>query len=253
MGSSTTASGFNSLATGNSTTASGQNSTAMGGGTTASGQNSTALGSYNTASAYASTAIGSNTIASGYNSTVMGQNTTAKSYNETTIGSFNTDYTPSSTEAFVSTDRLFVIGNGERNAQRDALVMLKNGNTTFSGAVTAASVTQSSDLRLKRNIAPLQNSLDAIMNLKPVSYEKKSSLASKDYSIKENGFIAQEIKKVFPNLVVEGSDKDNLLSVNYTALIPVLTKAIQEQQQQLLTQQNEIAELKKMVELLLKK
>ena len=84
------------------------------------------------------------------------------------------------------------------------------------------------------------------MQLNPVSYEKKQSLASTDYNMKENGFIAQELQKVMPTLVTEGTDKDKLLSVNYIALIPVLTKAIQEQQK-------EIEELKKMVELLLKK
>jgi hypothetical protein len=67
------------------------------------------------------------------------------------------------------------------------------------------------------------------------------------------GFIAQEIQKVLPMLVIEGSDKDKTLSVNYISLIPVLTKAIQEQQEQLSTQKKEIDELKKMVELLLKK
>lgn len=70
-----------------------------------------------------------------------------------------------------------------------------------------------------------------------------------------------------PTLVTEGKDKDKLLSVNYTALIPVLTKAIQEQQKasedqqkiikkqddQISIHQKEIAELKKMVELLLNK
>jgi hypothetical protein len=33
-----------------------------------------------------------------------------------------------------------------------------------------------------------------------------------------------------PELVTEGKDEDKLLSINYTAIIPVLTKAIQEQQ-----------------------
>jgi ABC-type Fe3+-citrate transport system substrate-binding protein len=98
------------------------------------------------------------------------------------------------------------------------------------------------------------------MQLNPVSYEKKNSLTSSDYSVKENGFIAQELQKVMPTLVVEGADKDKLLSVNYTAIIPVLTKAIQEQQKAIQEQkkaiqdqQNQISELKKMVELLMKK
>ena len=43
-----------------------------------------------------------------------------------------------------------------------------------------------------------------------------------------------------PTLVVEGTDKDKLLSVNYTAIIPVLTKAIQEQQKSIQEQKKAI-------------
>jgi hypothetical protein len=174
---------------------------------------------------------------------------------------YNTGYTPTSTISFNSADRLFVVGNGtSSSALSDALVMLKNGNTTFSGTVTATVVAPTSDIRLKRNIIPLKNSIEALMQLNPVSYEKKNSLTSSDYSVKEYGFIAQELQKVMPTLVVEGTDKDKLLSVNYTALIPVLTKAIQDQQANIKSlektaeeQQKQIVELKKMVEQLLKK
>jgi hypothetical protein len=94
---------------------------------------------------------------------------------------------------------------------------------------------------------PLQNSIDAIMQLNPVSYEKKNTLAATNYSIKENGFIAQELQKIMPNLVIEGTDKDKLLSVNYTALIPVLTQALQEQQKAIQAQQKQIDELKALI------
>jgi hypothetical protein len=95
--------------------------------------------------------------------------------------------------------------------------------------------------------------LDLINKLNPVSYKTKDSIASTDYKYEEIGFIAQEIQKVLPMLVVEGTDKDKTLSVNYISLIPLLTKGIQEQQAQISSQQKEIDELKKMVEMLLKK
>jgi hypothetical protein len=71
------------------------------------------------------------------------------------------------------------------------------------------------------------------MQLNPVHYVKKESLASTTYTLEENGFIAQEIQKILPYLVQEGTDKDKLLSLNYVSLIPLLTKAIQEQQAQI--------------------
>jgi hypothetical protein len=247
MGYSTTASGTISTAMGYFTTASGSISTAMGFYAIASGFASTAMGNVTTASGEAATAMGTSTTASGNASTAIGVQTNAKSYGETVIGMYNTVNPSPDPSSYVALDRLFVIGNGQSGTTlSNALVMLKNGNTTFSGAVTGASFTPSSDRRLKRNIVPLKNSMDAVMQLNPVSYEKKNSLTSTDYNIIENGFIAQELQKVMPTLVVEGTDKDKLLSVNYTAIIPVLTKAIQEQQK-------EIAELKKMLELLMKK
>lgn len=244
LGVNSTASGVFSSAIGILNNSSGLASQTLGYSNQANSSFSTAIGTLSRALASYSTAIGNSTTASGEASTTLGNNTFARSYAETTIGTYNTDYTPTSTSIFSATDRLFVIGNGIYGALSDALVMLKNGNTTFSGTITAASVTQSSDLRLKRTITPLQNSLAAVMQLNPVSYEKKNSLASTEYSSKENGFIAQEIKSVFPTLVLEGTDKDKLLSVNYTALIPVLTKAIQEQQK-------EIEALKALVEKLI--
>ena len=74
------------------------------------------------------------------------------------------------------------------------------------------------------------------MQLNPVHYNKKNSVESTSYSKTENGFIAQEIQKVLPFIVQEGTDKDKLLSVDYNSIIPILTKAIQEQQLQIVDQ-----------------
>ena len=54
-------------------------------------------------------------------------------------------------------------------------------------------------------------------------------------------------------LVTEGADKDRLLSVDYNSLIPLLTKAIQEQQAQIQQQAEDIKTLKKLIQQLLEK
>lgn len=162
MGDYTTASGYNSTAMGYNTKASGLYSTALGGGSTASkdystamgyetiasgnystamghwtsasGQLSTALGYLTTASGTCSIAFGSTTTASGRLSTAMGNNTTAPSGYETVIGSYNTEYTPKSTNSWDSNDRLFVVGNGTEDTKRsNALTILKNGDMTVGG------------------------------------------------------------------------------------------------------------------------
>ena len=127
----------------------------------------------------------------------------------------------------------------------------------FSGDITAATVngisTTPSDKRLKTDIKPLSIGIEAIMKLNPVSYKKKISISSTDYSIKENGFIAQELQKIIPIVVKVGTDENKLLSVNYISIIPVLTKAMQEQQKQIADQQKQINDLKALVEKLINK
>jgi hypothetical protein len=129
MGDSTTASGFVSTAMGSATTASGYISTAMGIYTTASGHSSTAMGQRTMAEGTSSTAMGYHTTASGSASLAMGSRTTAPSFAETVVGLNNTDYTPNSTNNWISNDRLFVIGNGTSSSARsNAMTVLKNGN-----------------------------------------------------------------------------------------------------------------------------
>jgi len=123
----------------------------------------------------------------------------------------------------------------------------------FSGSVDAAAFNVTSDKRLKTDIKPLSNGVEAIMKLNPVTYKKKATLSSQDYLIKENGFIAQELQKVMPILVQEGTDANKILTVNYISIIPVLTKAIQEQQKQIADQQKQINDLKVLVEKLINK
>ena len=115
----------------------------------------------------------------------------------------------------------------------NVLVLKGNGNATLSGTLT-----QLSDSRLKTSITPLQNSLSNILKLNGYSYKWKDS--NKD-STTQIGVIAQEVQKLFPQLVKE--DKDGLLSVNYNGLVPVLINAVKEQQEQIKGQQQQINEL----------
>ena len=137
MGRQTTASGAHSTVMGYQTIASGAQSTAMGQNTEATGNNSTAMGLNTDATGVVSTAMGSGSIASGNFSTSMGRNSIAESYGQTTLGSYNVPTTPFSATAFNALDRLLVVGNGENGATSDALVILKNGNATLNGTLTA--------------------------------------------------------------------------------------------------------------------
>lgn len=161
-------------------------------------------------------------------------NSSISLYGSSTTGAFYLSLTGSSAMPAITARAIgtatFVGINGLPNNTGNYALNV-NGNTNSTGTVSAAGVVLTSDARLKENIQPLEDGLAAVEQLSPVSYNKKQTIESTDYSIKnEIGFLAQDVQKVFPNLVVTGTDKDKTMAVNYIALIPVLTKAIQQQQ-----------------------
>ena len=94
--------------------------------------------------------------------------------------------------------------------------------------IYSSNLLQISDARLKTNITDLKYGLRTILSIRPVKYNWKDGI-EKDTKI---GFLAQELRQVIPEVVV-GDETKETLAVNYTELIPVLVKAIQEQQQQI--------------------
>lgn len=107
-------------------------------------------------------------------------------------------------------------------------------NTTTGDAWLQGSLTQNSDIRLKKNIKPLSNTLNAIQQLKGYSYQWKDP-SNPDEQI---GLLAQEIQKVYPQLVKENVNGD--LSVNYNGMIPILLEAIKELQQKVTELENKL-------------
>ena len=105
---------------------------------------------------------------------------------------------------------------------------------TNAGVINATSttITAISDNRLKENIVDIDKGLTEILQLQPRKFDWKEG---KGKNIKnDRGFIAQEFEKVFPDLVTtwkdpapEGEEPYKAVSAD---LIPVLVKAIQEQQ-----------------------
>jgi len=95
------------------------------------------------------------------------------------------------------------------------------GNMVVQGTVTASNFPSSSDYRIKTNVISLSDSF-TVDNLNPVTY---FNLNTKKQDI---GLIAHELQEWYPVLVNGEKDGDTMQSVNYTGLIPVLIKEIQE-------------------------
>lgn len=97
-------------------------------------------------------------------------------------------------------------------------------STGVSLAASGTAFTSISDRRSKEHIGKLNYGLKAVMALRPTQYNykgvKRTSL----------GFIAQDVKTVLPEVVEQTTMGPNhdYLGINYTEIIPVLTKAIQE-------------------------
>jgi putative lipoic acid-binding regulatory protein len=100
-----------------------------------------------------------------------------------------------------------------------------------------------SDIRLKKNIKPLENCLDKVLSLNGVSFDWKDE--NKGSSI---GFIAQDFEKTVPELVQEKPDISDGTkmhkSIQYANLNAMLVEAIKEQQDQIEYLKSELIKLK---------
>ena len=109
---------------------------------------------------------------------------------------------------------------------------------------TQCGIICASDERLKDDITNLDTPLDKIMALRGVSFTwKDETLAKKGTQL---GFVAQEVQQVLPELI--GETPDGMLGVDYASLTSVLTGAVQEQQAEIETMQQQIAALEATME-----
>jgi hypothetical protein len=133
--------------------------------------------------------------------------------------------------------------NGGACAEQLLMTLTGAGNLTIAGTNYLTS-----DARLKSNIATINDEiLSKVMQLVPSTYIKVNATLEQgnhifssetENAINDFGFIAQEVYKVFPELVYKPKDENKeLWAVDYARLSVFLTKAIQEQQKTIETLQ----------------
>ncbi|MDA9305933.1 tail fiber domain-containing protein [Flavobacteriaceae bacterium] len=196
------------------------------------GTYSVAMGRNTIASGYNSSAFGISTKASAWYSSAFGQGTEANSRTEMVIGSYNSKTTSlGGTRDWNPLDRLFVIGNGTGSttaSRTDALVMLKNGTTLVNGMWTGPGFTILSDRRLKSKSSKLKHGIKELEKINTYKYELKTIQNKKRF-----GLMADEVEKIFPELVTTHHNEKNYKSIDYIGLIPVLMNALIEQQKEI--------------------
>ncbi|MCH2655809.1 MAG: tail fiber domain-containing protein [Flavobacteriales bacterium] len=176
----------------------------------------------------------------------MGAYTTAEDFLTFAVGIHNkSDETPNP-QGFSYQNTAFVIGNGGYDndgsyigtpeSYSNAFEVLFDGTTTIAGDLNV-----NSDARLKANIISLGSTLSKLLQIDGKSYTMK-----KDESEKQKiGLLAQDIEKVFPELV---SESHGVKSVNYQGLVPILINALKEQDEKMKSQQSQIDELRALVQ-----
>jgi len=117
-------------------------------------------------------------------------------------------------------------------------------NGTLKGTFnnTNGNYTATSDERLKTNIKPMGTTLEKIMLLKPSTYQFKNTTDQQVY----NGFIAQDVMKIFPSLVLHNlipERKLDIYTMDYSGFGIIAIKGIQELQPVIEKQKEKIAAL----------
>ena len=117
------------------------------------------------------------------------------------------------------------------------------------GAPTGANIYSASDIRLKKNITTITNGLSKINALNPVKFNWIDGFVESEEGKDMLGFIAQEVQNIVPeavesfssnSIIVGETTIETPLRVNEKFIIPVLVKAMQEQQCTICTQASRI-------------
>ena len=150
---------------------------------------------------------------------------------------------PQVATAFTTANTAFVIGNGTDSSNTsDAFKVMFNGDATVGNDLTVeGDVVINSDMRLKANILSLGSTLYKLLQIDGKTYTMKRDATKKQ----KIGLLAQDIEKVFPELVVENK---GIKSVNYQGLVPVLINALKEQDGKMKEQERKYLEQEKRLE-----
>ena len=114
-----------------------------------------------------------------------------------------------------------------------------NGDINYTGSITDVS-----DRRLKENLEEVDNVLPKLTQLQAYTYNMKEDGSDRsENKVREYGVMAQDVQKLFPEMVKVIDEENGYLGVSYIQLVPVLLEATKEQQNLITQQQEEIESL----------
>ena len=153
-------------------------------------------------------------------------------------GAFMAFWRPAASLAYyfgLDTDNQFTFGGYSAGTGMAPLKVNSFGvGTAASGVAGEIRATNNitsyySDDRLKIRYGNIDNALGKLMNLNGFYYQANDVAQSLGYSAKrEIGLSAQEVQRLFPEIVVPAPIDDKYLTIHYERLIPVLVEAIKQ-------------------------
>lgn len=119
-----------------------------------------------------------------------------------------------------------------------------------TGDIIANSIAGSSDIRFKKDIAPIANPLAKVLQLRGVNFNwNTAAYPQRMFSEKRTmGFIAQEVEKVVPEIVQSENTTEGYKSVQYDKVVALLVEAVKAQQKQINSLKKEVKKLKRRVQ-----
>ncbi len=178
------------------------------------------------------------TIADGYTALMSFSTTTG------TLSLYNSAASSNASNPATVVQRIAIINNGNVGIgiNTPAQKLSVEGNICYTGSIAACS-----DIRYKKNIQPVCDALNSLLSIHGIYYNwDKEKFAEKAFTDERQiGFSAQEIEKLFPEIVQ--TDASGYKAVDYSRLTPVLVEAIKEEQKEIKEQNEKIAELEQAI------
>ena len=120
--------------------------------------------------------------------------------------------------------KIYIKNTGQKiiiKAVSDTSSASQKPDLVINSELTAITVSQSSDVRLKTNISDLNNYEERFDRLRPVNFNWKEEFSGNNDN--QVGLIAQEVEELFPEAVKDIDHK----TINYNYFIAMLIKEVQ--------------------------
>lgn len=118
--------------------------------------------------------------------------------------------------------------NVDGNGNPIKLTLSTNGDLAAEGVVTGTNIASPSSIRFKQNVVPMSDALDRLLLVQAVRFDWKPEYAKSRRGHEHDfGFIAEELEKVFPEVVIR-DESNEVVGVDYARMSAVNAGAVKE-------------------------